>query len=180
MSVTLERDQAQSGFTLLELLVVLVLLSIFMTMGFGLWAQSADERRIEQEARRVVALMNWARDKSMLGGQDIAISFSQDGYLFLREEATAVGQLEWLPITDDAQLRPRDISTQRISIGLYINEARVPLHAGQTHYEPMLIMTMDGLVTPFVLRIGRDTALDPSYSIISLGDGRLRLEQAAP
>ena len=72
-----------AGFTLLELMVVLVIIGIIFT--FAMLSLGGDDlgELMEQETRRMVTLLELAGDEAVLRGEELAVLFSEDGYEFL-------------------------------------------------------------------------------------------------
>jgi len=72
-----------AGFTLLELMVVLVIIGIILT--FAVLSLGGDDigELMEQETQRMVTLLDLASDEAVLRGEELAVLFSEDGYEFL-------------------------------------------------------------------------------------------------
>jgi general secretion pathway protein H len=71
------------GFTLIELMVVVLIISITIgIIGVNLGRSDAD--RVHEEADRLALALNTARDECMLSGRVLAAEFHPDGYRFLR------------------------------------------------------------------------------------------------
>ncbi len=90
------------GFTLLELLIVLVILGItisFTVLSLGL-KNPQDE--LKEQGQRLAALMQLASEESILLGQELALQFDADGYSFLSLKAD-----KWLEIQNDPIFRRR-------------------------------------------------------------------------
>jgi general secretion pathway protein H len=77
------------GFTLLELLVVVLIIGLLTSMAMlGLQSQSPRER-VEEEAQRLLARMELAREEAVLRAQSLGVRFEDDDtyrFLALREE----------------------------------------------------------------------------------------------
>jgi len=73
----------QAGFTLLELMVVLVLIGIIF--GFAVLSLGGDKiaEAMELETRRLVTLISLASDEAVIRGDEIAIHFTDTDYSFL-------------------------------------------------------------------------------------------------
>jgi len=71
------------GFTLLELMVVLVLISIIFT--FAVLSLGGDDlaEAMEQETRRLMTLISMATDEAVLRGEGLAIQFTDNSYEFM-------------------------------------------------------------------------------------------------
>jgi general secretion pathway protein H len=95
--------EGSSGFTLVEILVVLVLIGItvgMVTLSVG----SAGDRQAELEVRRLAALVDLASDEAVLKAQEIGIRFRRDGYEFYTLNTENV----WEPLQDEV-LRVRTL-----------------------------------------------------------------------
>ena len=93
-----------AGFTLLELVVVVLLLSIIL----GLVAVNLnrdDSGELRDEAQRQALLLNTAQQDAILEGQVLALALEPGGYHFMR--LTDSGTLQ--PITQDELLRAREL-----------------------------------------------------------------------
>lgn len=90
------------GFTLLELLVVLVILGIILS--FAVITLPRNDRGLEQEIRRLAALVELATEEAVMQGQEVAVEFSSGGYSF----AVFDGE-RWKPLADDSELRARTL-----------------------------------------------------------------------
>jgi type II secretion system protein H len=92
----------QRGFTLMELLVVMVLLAILAgSIGSRLVVDSTAELR--DEANRLAALLQMTQQTSILEGQLYALKFEPGGYHFL----TLNDKNEMEEIHDEELFRPR-------------------------------------------------------------------------
>jgi general secretion pathway protein H len=88
-----------AGFTLLELLVVLLIIGIILgAIGFSM---DSKEERAVQEAERLLALLRMAQEETLLTSGEAAVGFHGEGYVFLRRE-----EQRWLPVREGIY-RPR-------------------------------------------------------------------------
>jgi general secretion pathway protein H len=97
-----------AGFTLLELMVVLVLIGIIFS--FAMLSLSGDDISdlMKQETRRLATLLELAGDEAVLRGEELAVNFTGDGYEFL-----VMQNYSWQSAADDVLLKayklPADI-----------------------------------------------------------------------
>ena len=72
-----------AGFTLLELMVVLVLIGIIFS--FAVLSLGGDDyaELMEQETHRMMTLLELASDEAVLRGDELAVLVAEDGYSFL-------------------------------------------------------------------------------------------------
>jgi general secretion pathway protein H len=98
------RRHPAAGFTLLELMVVLVLIGIILT--FAVLSLRGDKvaEAMERESQRLATLISLANDEAVLRGEELAIRFTETGYEFLVFSAAG-----WQQRADDNLLRPRTL-----------------------------------------------------------------------
>jgi general secretion pathway protein H len=93
-----------SGFTLLEVVVVLLIITIILGMvGVNLTRNPADTLR--DEADRLALVLQNAQQQAILEGKPYGFTFTEKGYLFLRLDANN----RLVPIETDELLTPREL-----------------------------------------------------------------------
>ncbi|PHR68005.1 type II secretion system minor pseudopilin GspH [Alcanivorax sp.] len=95
----------QSGFTLLEIMVVVGLIALLsaVVVSQGNWA--SDDRQLEQESARLKDTLSLLNERSLFSGQLLALRLRHDGWEPLAYDIAAA---DFLPIEDTA-LKPRQI-----------------------------------------------------------------------
>ena len=96
------RKRQFRGFSLLELLVVIVIISILFTFTTLAIRGTSPEELIQTEALRLDRLLQLALEEATLKGQEYGLEFSPDGYRFL-----LYVEDNWLPLEQDKLLRER-------------------------------------------------------------------------
>ena len=83
------------GFTLLELLVVLIVIGLFASM-LMLSVTKNDKRTVEREAKRLFHLIQLAQDEAIIKGVELGLAIQKDRYSF-----SSLQENKWLLITED-------------------------------------------------------------------------------
>ena len=98
------------GFTLIEVMVVMVIIAILVSVvSLSLKGDRAGEA-LHEEARRLSALLNLAREEAVMRDQDLGLVLASDGYFFVqRNEADGENAEAFIPLVDDAMFRPRTL-----------------------------------------------------------------------
>ena len=142
------------GFTLLELLIVLVILGItfsFIVLSFGL-KNPQDE--LKEHGQRIAALMQLASEESILLGAELAMQFNSDSYAFLNLKNDA-----WLEIENDQIFRPRELPEY-----IQINVSVEGIAGSDNEIQQRVYFFSSGEASPFTLTLSlRD--IDASYKV---------------
>src|SRR4030066_155169 len=147
-----------SGFTLIEIMVVLLIVAITIGM-VGINLQRGDNNRVQEEADRIVILLQAAREEAILQGQFFAVQFSADGYRFLR--LNNKGKLEL--IEQDDVLSPRTLP-DGVTLSFTMDGTVAETEAG-------LILDPSGSFIPFVLTLHAGEA---TWQAHGLANGKIQ------
>ena len=96
----------EGGFTLLEILVVMVIIAILSAGAILSLSAFGQDRELENESDRLVTLLNYAHEQADLQTREIGLYCAEHGYRFLAFDARTN---LWGDIGDDDALRKRDL-----------------------------------------------------------------------
>lgn len=148
----------QRGFTLLEILAVVVIVAIVVSLaGLRLSARAVDER-LAKEAERLQVLLQLAADEAVVQGQEIGVLVASDGYAFYHLEKTGWASYE------EGPLRERELPSgmtlhlsQEAAAGVEAFSIPLPEDEGGEKKDkapaPQILLLSSGELTPFVLRL---------------------------
>lgn len=155
-----------SGFTLIEILVVVVIVGIVMTVALLSLSLAGDDGQIRREARRFMSLVDVAQDEALMQGREFGLELMTDSYRFV--EYDPIGN-QWSEILGDDHLRFRQLPEQMV-LELFLEDQRILLDigpaemeenddissfAGIDHYSPHVLIFSSGDRTPFELHFVR-------------------------
>lgn len=155
----------QHGFTLLEILVVVVIIAIVVSLA-TLAIRDDPEQRVRTEVERFGALVTLASQEAVLQSREAAVEFETDGYHFLFFEDDA-----WTEAKDD-MFRARKLPSD-MELHITIDGQRIDF--GDDHekrHDPRVYLLSGGEMTPFELTV-RNTAGTASYRVQGDFGGKL-------
>ena len=144
-----------AGFTLLELMVVLVLIGIIFSFAVLSLRGTDISDLMERETRRLATLLELAGDEAILRGEELAVNFTDDGYEFL-----VLQDNSWRSSGDDGLLKayslPADIEL-RLEVedeppeltSLAGQEGEESEEAEEDSLTPQVFILSSGEMTPF-------------------------------
>ena len=146
------------GFSLIELLVVIVILAIII----GMTVLSMGTLRVgdtaEKEARRLTALLELVAEEALIQGRDYGVEFFEDGYQFLSWDPDSG---LWSVVSDEAALRRRTLPGDlRVALAVEGREVVVEAEDRRNRREaeivPQVAVFSSGEFTPFELFLVTD------------------------
>lgn len=167
-SLSHQTGQWQKGFTLVELMVVIVIMSIML--GFLVISIGGGERDkpLQDESKRISALIKLATEQSMLQSMEIGLLIDEDGYRFL-----TLHEESWssLPENNFRQRKlPENIQLELVTI------EHLPPPKQLEQPIPQILLLSSGEMTPFELEIRGDD-IDYYFSLTGSAMGKLTLQQ---
>jgi general secretion pathway protein H len=150
-----------SGFTLLEVLVVVIIIGIITSMAVISVKVLGGDHEMDQEAARLRAILVQSREDAMLVGTDVGLRVDTHGYDFLRYDTR---KESWQPAIDDPLLRPRALP-EGLTLQLRLEGRDVVfrkeeppslLQEAEPLVQPQIVVQASGDLVPFDIFLRRD------------------------
>ncbi len=128
-----------AGFTLLELLVVLVITGILLG-AVALNAMPGDRQWLQNEAQRLALLLQMARDEAIVRNRPVAFEADDYRYRFL-----ILQNDKWQLMTDDPVWREREFSRAPVRLSLQpaaIKSLPVRISFGREPVDKAFVLTL--------------------------------------
>lgn len=158
-----------NGFTLIELLVVIVLLGIVTSFAVLSMGTGSAERKMEEEAKRLHALIKLVREESIIQAKEIAMEINKQEYRFLEYK-----EKEWIPLIGGKIFHARSITDE---LELRVDtDIQSKLFKSDKPKFLRLYFLSSGEQTPFIIKIYVREQKDPYYQLTGKFNGKLNLE----
>lgn len=158
------RRSRSFGFTMIEILVVLIVVGLLAALAVANLGGSAQHREMENTVRELFLLMQTASEQAIVTNQELGLVLEDDGYRFVifnDEDRTWTAQSERL-------FRPRAFPDGTIMTQVIENDLPA-LASDEDAVRPEIVFYSSGEVTPFELEFfgpGQD-----EYSHLLESDG---------
>jgi len=157
------------GFTLLELLVVLVIIGLFS--GMVMLAVTPNEDRIAQrEANRLMQVIELAQDEAIMQGVELGLIVQPDHYYFSRLQDN-----NWLPLVNDTQFAVHQLNSA-LMMTLDVEDENVVQKIADDSMVPAVMVLSSGELTAFKLSLFSLEQPDKKFQIIGQENGQLLLQ----
>lgn len=159
----------ETGFSLIEILVVIVIVGIVTSIALLSMGLLGDDRELQTEARRFAALVEVAQDEAMLQGREFGLELMANSYRFVEYDPFTN---QWGELFGDDIFRLRQLP-EGTELDLFLegqsvlldpdparldaqddDDARRPIET----YEPHIFVFSSGDVSPFELHLLRPAA----------------------
>ena len=162
-----------NGFTLIEILVVLIVVGLLAALAVMNLGGGSQQRELENHVRETFLLMQTASEQAVLNNIELGLLLEQDSYRFVILDERAN---EW---TDPADRMFRERSYPEWLVATEYIESDTPrLASEEDALRPDIVFFSSGETTPFELEftIGDDS----SYMHVLASDGFSPMEWRQP
>jgi general secretion pathway protein H len=158
------------GFTLLEVLVVMLIMGI--VISFAALSLKGNDNQLDEEARRLQALIALAGQEAVLQSRELALEFTPDGYDFIAYDGS-----QWQPLADDEVLRARTLP-EDLALDYQAEGDKMTIGSKDDDtIPPRIYFLSSGEVTPFHLTLRR-RGTDETYTLSGDARGKTKLSGA--
>lgn len=158
------RSARAQGFTLLEILIVVMIIGV-MTTVFLVTLESDRHDQVNTEAQRFAALLRLASQESLLGSKDMTVEIFSDGYRFLVSD-----QDQW-QVLNDRLLAPRQLP-EGLAFAIQLEGIAAQINDATTDVVPRIYLYPTGEMTPFTVTVTAQDS-DVRYHVSSGLNGKL-------
>jgi general secretion pathway protein H len=161
-----------AGFTLIEILVVLVIIAVLTSIAVLSVGVLGKDRGLDTEGERYTDVATAALEQAQLEGRDFGIRFSANRYEVL---AYAVRRERWESLPDDRLYAAYGLPA---GIGVRLEIEGKPIQFTEdkpgTEHVPQVLLFSSGDVSPYRLSFSREGSED-SWSVAGDADGTLKV-----
>src|SRR5262245_11556803 len=100
------RRGASRGFTLVEILVVVVIIGVIVSVATLAIGVLGTDRQVEEESRRFWTVLRQALEESELQGIDVGVFLARNEYEYMRFDQR---HNKWVPLLDDELYKAREL-----------------------------------------------------------------------
>ena len=171
------------GFTLVEILVVVVIIAIMVSLAVLSIGVTGRDGQLDEESRRIEGLVGLLHERALLEGRDFGMRIEPDAYGFVVYEPR---RDRWLALDQEREFRHRELP-KGVTFQLELDSQVVVIKAidrnlsgDEAPPRPQVAIAASGEGTPFRLTLQREgTASKASVNGDALGKiSRVSSDQA--
>ncbi len=146
------------GFTLVEILVVVVIMAVVISLAVLSIGVTGRDAQLDEETRRIEGLIGLLHERALLEGRDFGLRVEPSAYEFMTYDAV---RDRWLTMDQEHEFRHRELP-KGLSFQLQLDSQTVVLKApdrnlvSNTPLTPQLAIAASGEGTPFRLTLQRE------------------------
>ena len=174
----MKKPLSERGFTLIEILVVVIIIATISSIALLSMNLVGDDRDLDTERKRLATLLQVVQDEAAMQGREFGLELLQTGYRFVEYDPLA---FQWSEVIGDDLYRLRQLP-EGIELELYIEDKRIMLESdpkafkeadddtmqtGIQDYTPHLLLSSSGEITAYEIRLRR---FDSDQELVMRGD----------
>lgn len=167
----MKKTKTQSkGYTLIEILIVLFIVSIVTSMAF-VTIGGNENRRLESFANELTQMLTLAEEQAMLQPSVLGLSVNEQALQFASYETQEEEKKKsWVPLTD--KLLGHHRIPKGVELAIEVGDKRTSSMDAKKDEKnnPQIIISTNGDVTPFTIYVGKPGE-KPRYIIKGHADG---------
>jgi general secretion pathway protein H len=147
------------GFTLVEILVVLVIMALVVSIAVLSVGTTGRDQQLDEESRRIEGLVDVLHERALLEGRDFGVRIEPTAYEFVVYSAD---KDRWVTLNDEQEFRHRDLP-KGVTFQLELDSVQVVLKTPDKTFStdeppppPQLAIAASGEGTPFRLTLLRE------------------------
>ena len=157
-------QHAERGFTLLELLAVIIIIGVIVSFA-NLSIGQNTSRIVQDEAERLHGLIQLAGEEAVLQGRELALEFERHRYRFLE-----LGNEGWQVVAEDKMFRERELP-DAVDLELLLENTKASFD--DKNKLPKIFILSSGELTPFDMTLKTDEGEE--YMLQGQFNGKLAL-----
>jgi len=162
----MDRTGKDCGFSLIEILVVIVIIGIVSSIALMSLGVLGDDRELRTEARRMQTLLEIAQDEAVMQGREFGLEIMRGSFRFVEYDPYVD---QWSAIIGDDIMRLRQLP-EDVEFDLLLEDQHVQLDSNPAEFEasenmpnrdpletyaPHVLIFSSGDMSPFELHITR-------------------------
>jgi general secretion pathway protein H len=146
------------GFTLVEILVVIVIMAVVISITVLSVSSTGRDSQLDEESRRIEGLVGLLHERALLEGRDFGLRIEPAAYEFVVYDTR---RDRWMMLDQEREFRHRDLP-KGITFQLQLDSQTVVIKAidrnltGGAPPGPQVAIAASGEGTPFRLTLQRD------------------------
>jgi len=162
-----------NGFTLIEILVVLIIVGLLAALAVVNMAGGSQQRELQEQARELFLLMQIASEQAVLNNREFGLLLEEGGYRFVAFQDDSG---DW-GASSERIFRPRSFPDWLILTEYLENDAPRLASAGEDTLRPDVVFYSSGETTPFELELTLEGDTDSLHVIHSDGLSSLQWQR---
>ena len=160
----MKRRANQTGFTLIEILVVLIIVGLLAALAVFNMAGSSQKRELENTVQDLFLLMQTASEQAILNNLELGLLIEDDNYRFVSYQDDTG---EW-KLSGERLFRARPLP-EWLTLTDYIENDAPRLTSAEDRLRPDVVFFSSGETTPFILEFTIGSNTDDMHVIESDG-----------